>query len=93
VGSPKPAHPQIAVAREGRVVVAWDESIGGQRVAAIREIRIARNQPPAFGEIVRLAADGPSMYPVLAPSADGFVAVWTTALGTSSLGTRAIVLK
>ena len=93
LGSPKPSHPQIAVDSAGRIAVAWDESIGGQRVAALRQLQIARNQPPAFGEIVRLAADGPSMYPVLAPTATGFAAVWTTALGTSSLGMRTITLK
>ena len=34
LGSPKPMHPQMALAADGTLVVAWDELIDGRRVAA-----------------------------------------------------------
>jgi hypothetical protein len=82
--SPKPSHPQIVVDRNGRIAVAWDEVVGGRRVASAREVRPAAGRPPTFGAIVMLYADGPAMYPVLAATGDGLVAVWTTG-GESSI--------
>lgn len=77
LGSPKPAHPQIALGADGRIAVAWDETVDGRRVAAVREIRPAGGQG-TFGEIVLLSEGAPAVYPVLAPTSDGFVAVWTS---------------
>jgi hypothetical protein len=39
LGSAKASHPQIAINPAGRLFVAWDESINGKRVAAVREIK------------------------------------------------------
>ena len=39
LGSPRPQHPQIVVGPTGRIVIAWDETVSGQRVAAMRELK------------------------------------------------------
>ena len=78
LGGPKPSHPQIVVDRRGRTFVAWDESLDGRRVAALREITRQPGRSPAFGDIVRLSTDGAAVYPVLAATDAGLVAVWTT---------------
>jgi hypothetical protein len=39
LGSAKPSHPQIALDGAGRLFIAWDESINGKRIAALREIK------------------------------------------------------
>ena len=87
LGAPKPSHPQIAVDRAGRVMIAWDEAIGGVRTAAARSVSI-RNGVAGFGNITKLA-DGPSTYPVIAPTPDGWLAVWTTGGATPTVRARA----
>ena len=76
LGSPKPSHPQVAVDGTGRLFVAWDESIEGVRRAAFsvaeRDGAVVR-----FGAPTRLASDGPTLYPVMAPLAQGVVVAWT----------------
>ena len=91
LGSPKPSHPQIAIDRDGRIAIAWDEALDGTRVAAVRELKPGGGAP-AFGDVVRLAPDGAALYPVLAATEDGFVAVWTTGGGTSRILARRIAL-
>lgn len=81
MGSPKPSHPQIAASADGRIMVAWDEVIGGVRTAAGRQISM-RNGKTAFGDVVKFA-DGSSSYPVLAATPRGWVAVWSTGGPTS----------
>jgi hypothetical protein len=76
LGSPKPSHPQIAIDSAGRVVVAWDESVNGRRVAAARVLN--RDAGQRVGEPIMLAVDGGSTYPVLATTDRGVIAVWTT---------------
>jgi hypothetical protein len=92
LGGPKPSHPQIVVDRAGRIIVAWDETIGGRRVAALREVKLRPNRAPAFGDIVRLSSEGATMYPVLAATDAGLLAVWTTAGDGSRVHARAIAL-
>jgi hypothetical protein len=84
LGSPKPSHPQIVLDGRGRVVVAWDESVSGQRTALMRELRREAGDRVAFGEPVTLAPQGPAVYPVLAATGSGLVAVWTAGSGESS---------
>ena len=72
---PKPSHPQIVIDAPGRLAVAWDESVNGRRVAAVRELRTERSGGVTFGEVVTLAEDGPAMYGVLAATETGLVAV------------------
>lgn len=76
LGSPKPSHPQIASDAKGRMMIAWDEVIGGVRTAAARSVSIEAKRV-AFGDVVKLA-EGASTYPVLAPTAHGWFAVWST---------------
>jgi hypothetical protein len=81
LGSPKPSHPQIAAGAGGRVMIAWDEVVGGVRTAAGRHISI-HNGKAEFGDIVKFA-DGSSSYPVLAATPRGWVAVWSIGGPTS----------
>ena len=76
LGGRKPMHPQIAIDGSGRMAVAWDEQLGGERVAAVRFIETA-GTPARFTKEIRLGAGDVALYPVLAPVADGFIAVWT----------------
>ncbi|HXW06979.1 MAG TPA: sialidase family protein [Vicinamibacterales bacterium] len=76
LGSLKPSHPQIVVNNRGRIVVAWDETVGGQRVASARELRVGAEA--SFGAVVTLAPEGRALYPVLAAADTGLVAVWAT---------------
>ena len=93
LGSPKPSHPQIAIDARGRIVVAWDEAVNGQRVAAMREVRHS-SSGVSFGEPRMLAAQGPAVYPVLAATSSGFVAAWTAGTGESSaIAVRALTLQ
>ena len=78
LGSPKPMHPQLTLAGDGRLVVAWDEVIDGARVAAARILRVGAGDAAVFGDIVRLADDGAASHPVVATTDRGLVAVWST---------------
>jgi hypothetical protein len=84
LGSLKPSHPQIVVDGKGRVVVAWDEFIDGRRVASARRV-LLDGHPVMFGDVVTIAPDGPAMYPMLAATDTGVVAVWTTGGGNSAV--------
>ncbi len=93
LGSTKPSHPQIAIDRSGRLVVAWDEVKGGHRVAAVRELKPAAtaenaaNTPNSvtFGPIVTLGNGDPGVYPVLAATTDGLMAAWTSTANNASV--------
>jgi hypothetical protein len=91
LGSLKPSHPQIVVDRAGRIVVAWDEVVDGQRVSVAREVKTGSGDA-AFGPVVKLAPDGPAMYPVLAATSTGILSVWTTGGEASSIRVRTIHL-
>ena len=89
LGSPKPAHPQVVVDERGRVIGAWDEVINGTRVAAALEVSRDNSQRVTFGAPLRLAGDQSAMYPVLASTANGWLAVWTAGKpGESTIGVR-----
>jgi hypothetical protein len=89
LGSPRPLHPQIVVGPTGRIVIAWDETINGQRLAAMRELKAQA----AFGEVVTLDSAGPAMYPALAATTEGLVAVWTAGGELSRVQSRTIPLR
>ncbi len=76
LGGPKPTHPQVVLEPGGRMLVAWDESVDGRRVAAAREMRLQSNRPASFGDIVQLDEGAPATYPVLAVSGTRLIAVW-----------------
>jgi hypothetical protein len=90
LGSPKPSHPQIVVDAAGGVAVAWDELVAGRRVASVRRVAIDSSRAVTFGEIVTLASEGASTYPVLAATNSGLVAVWTTGGDRSVVKVRTI---
>jgi hypothetical protein len=92
LGGPKPSHPQIAVGRDGRVFVAWDEAVSGERVAAAREIRLQSDRAPEFGGVVRLSPAS-AMYPVLAATDEGLLAVWTSGEDPSHVEVRTIFAR
>ena len=89
LGGLRPAHPQIA-ASKGKVFVAWDEGMNGQRLAVVRELKTAANGTGTFGEPIVLGGSGPASYPVLAATDAGFLAVWTAGSDPSRIETRLI---
>ncbi len=92
LGSPKPSHPQVAVDGTGHVFVAWDEIVGGVRTAAWSDGTAAGDGALRLGTPARLAAAGPTQYPVMAPLARGVVVAWVSgAQGTSVIRVRHLV--
>ncbi len=89
MGSPKPSHPQIAAAADGRILIAWDEVIGGIRTAGAREVSIRRGRAEFSG--LTKFAEGTSTYPVVAPTSRGWLAVWSTGGATALI--RATILN
>jgi hypothetical protein len=75
-GSPKPSHPQVVVDRDGRLIVAWDEVIGGRRTVMARSIGRAGARPIEPGR-QPLLLEAAGAYPVLAATTRGVVAAWT----------------
>lgn len=70
-------HPQLAVARDGSLAIAWDESGDGAR-----RIAIARGTAGADGGVtfrrVTSGASEQGTYPVLVGTASGLLAAWTS---------------
>jgi hypothetical protein len=94
LGSAKPEHPHITIDEGQRIVAAWDELVNGMRVAAVREVRRGRSAAVSLGPIIRLSERGPASYPIVAPTAGGLVAVWTSGPpGASVIGVRRLSLS
>ncbi len=92
LGSPKPSHPQVAVDGAGHLFVAWDEIVGGVRTAAWSGGTAAADGALRLGAPERLAAAGPTQYPVMAPLARGVVVAWVSgAQGSSVIRVRHLV--
>jgi hypothetical protein len=95
--SPKPSHPQLAIAEDGRLVVAWDETVAGVRRAVMAVG--AAGGAPSFAAPVALDAapsDTPraAVYPSLAVSATHALAAWTSGSGeTSAIAVRRLPLS
>ena len=90
LGQSKPQHPQIVVDAKGRMMVAWDEFTDGMRAALAREVTVAQGRPVEFGPVVRITPAGASTYPVLAATAAGILAVWSTGGDAPSIAARTI---
>ena len=90
LGGPRPSHPQIVLDAGGRIFVAWDETNGGRRVASVRELKLQADRTAQFGEILRLSPDGSAVYPVLAATDRGLVAVWSTGGEVSRVEARTL---
>ena len=89
-GQSKPTHPQVVVDASGRLMVAWDEFADGLRMAMAREVKAVKGHPTEFGPVVRIAPEGQSTYPVLAATAAGILAVWSTGGDAPSIAARTI---
>jgi hypothetical protein len=90
LGGTHPRHVQIVLDGRGRVFVAWDESVKGKRVAAAREVIRTGNQPASFGETITIDSDGPAVYPVMAATASGIVAAWTSGAASTVVRVRTL---
>ena len=88
----RPAHPQIAVLRDGRVAVAWDERRDGVSVATLRVVSRSPAGDPVVGPAVPVTADGAATYPVLTATDKAIVAVWSTGGASPSAWARIIEL-
>jgi hypothetical protein len=80
LGSPKPSHPQIAIGAQGGLIVAWDEARDGARTVAMRSLTVTPQGAASFGP-VHTPGTGVTTYPVLAPTPQGTLAVWTSGSG------------
>ena len=80
-----PHHPQITIASDGSLVLAWDELAGGTRRAAFGRATLKATGRPTFAQ--RIFGGGePAVYPVVAPIADAaIVAAWTSGRGPESV--------
>jgi hypothetical protein len=77
-----PRHPQVAVARNGELLVAWDEQGGGRRIALGWG---AESATGTFGFRREVLSEGrAASYPVLAATDAGPVAAWTSGDATAS---------
>jgi hypothetical protein len=85
-----PTHPQVVVDRNQRIIVAWDEVVGGQRVAAAREVIVKADRQIEFAPIATLSTDGPASYPAIAATDQGLLAVWASGGDASTIRTRTL---
>jgi hypothetical protein len=80
LGSRKPGHPQIAIDRDGRLVIAWDEVIDGVRRASVVTATREAGRALVFGAPRTLGSQS-AAYPMLAVSGARIVAAWTDGTG------------
>ena len=81
----------MAVDGRGHLFVAWDEVLDGVRTAAFSVAERLPGGEIRFGRPVRFGP-GPTQYPVMAPLAQGVVAVWTAGTpGASTIQVRRLV--
>jgi len=85
LGAPKPSHPQVALDGTGRIFVAWDEILGGVRVAAYVDGVATTDGTLRLGAPARIVPAGPTQYPVMAPLARGVVVAWTSGTPAASV--------
>jgi hypothetical protein len=84
-----PRHPQIAIAHDGSMLVAWDQQTDGRREVVVAEAVPARagastSQSLRFGRVSRAAAER-SEYPAIAASGGEFVLASTVGPAGSSV--------
>jgi hypothetical protein len=80
-----PHHPQLTIASDGSLVLAWDELAGGTRRAVTARATLKATGLPTFAQRI-IGGGEPAVYPVLAPIADAtIVAAWTSGRGPESV--------
>jgi hypothetical protein len=77
-----PRHPQIAVNREGRILVTWDEQLTGSRRVVVNEVKPAAGGV-RFEKAALIDAERDD-YPAVAGTEHGFVVACTSATKTDS---------
>jgi hypothetical protein len=77
-----PHHPQIAIAVDGSLAIAWDEGANGRRrVAMVRTtVDVAAGALPA-----RTVVSDSAVYPVVAATREATVLAWTSGPGPASV--------
>ena len=78
-----PNHPQIAIAADGSVTIAWDEVVKGRRRAALARVSVDSSGQPRFERHV-ISGDDTALYPVLASVPGATIAAWTSGSGPGS---------
>jgi hypothetical protein len=75
LGSPKPAHPQMALDACGDLALVWDEAQGSSRRIAMT--RLAASSVTEKSQPTILSGDQSGIYPVIGPTNRGFLVAWT----------------
>ena len=71
-----PHHPQIAIASDGSLAMAWDGLLNGTRRAVVARVMFDATGRPRFDRLVA-SGDGPAVYPIVAVAGDATIAAWT----------------
>jgi hypothetical protein len=77
-------HPQIAVARDGTLLLAWDEVHGASRRIAVARAEAAGNPSPVFTRD-RSAGERAGVYPAIALTPTTSIVAWTSGAPSSSM--------
>jgi hypothetical protein len=77
-----PHHPQIAIAPDGALAIAWDEGVNGSRRAATARAAIDAAGRPRF---TRVVFGERAVYPVVAATSDATLVAWTSAAAGGSV--------
>ncbi len=78
-----PRHPQVAIAANGAVVVAWDEEAHGTRRVVAASLGAAEATTLTLTRLP-LAASARAEYPAIAVTNAGIAIAWTSGLGAES---------
>jgi hypothetical protein len=70
-------HPRIVAGADGSLTIAWDERSKGFTSVALAHVVKGGARQPTFAREV-FTTQTPSIYPALAATSDGVVAVWTS---------------
>jgi hypothetical protein len=71
-----PRHPQLALAVDGTITVAWDEQLKGTRRIVVATG--TRDSTNSVRFVRRSVSDGPGTYPVVASQAGAAIVAWTS---------------
>lgn len=86
-------HPQLAVARDGTLIAAWDESAGGSRRVVVARGRLDADGRAQFTRSI-VSESSRAIYPAVAVSRDRVVAAWTSVSGDlSSIAVAGLPLR